>query len=587
MIAYRKYIILWVAFLISCATLAQEPPVRFSAGTSGQAMAVQECINGEYHTQGAKPVLAVAAGSRYFYCASGIATLVVTATAEDPLLYAWQISKDAGASWQYIMPGMSHPNFSGEKDSVLHIANLTDEHLSYQYRCIAFTSCDGLVSDTSEVITLTCAAARFSFGFGEEMAVEEFNNATFNAGVKPTIITEQPVASNYYCEAGRATLTVGVNNALEHLSYRWQYSVDGSTWNNILKETERPSFTGFLTKELHINDLTEDEVNYKYRCIVEEGCTGLLVDTTNAITLTCMSARFDGGLGENCTAWYTQGGFTETQSSEYIIDQTLESTYFCENGTAELHISINPEVYSSALYYTWEYSTDGGWDWHVISSEMHNPHFEHVTDSALQISELNESCLDFQYRCIVLGNCGVLLDTSEAIVLNCTSARYGGDVFGSFTASLDITGAPITPIAVGDIIESQTTTHMYNCDAGTADLNVTIDEDYLAAVGEVSYIWEYSTDGGSSWKIIYEQGIKPQFSGFVTPTLHVSALDNATLDYKYRCRIISDCRHEEVLSDEIVLTCNSSRFLAERGEEFAHRASVENTNVSLAPPVIT
>jgi uncharacterized protein (TIGR02145 family) len=73
----------------------------------------------------------------------------------------------------------------------------------------------------------------------------------------------------------------------------------------------------------------------------------------------------------------------------------------------------------------------------------------------------------------------------------------------------------------------------------------------------VSYKWQVSTDGGSSWNDISDGGTGPAYSGVTGPVLSLSNVPRSCENYQYHCIVTSLCGPNEI-SDAAVLSLNTT-----------------------------
>lgn len=173
-------------------------------------------------------------------CQGSAATFTVSAAGAG-LTYQWQLSTDAGTTWNPI---------SGANAASYNIPSVTTAQNNYQYRC---------------VVTGTCGNATS-------------NAATLQVSANITIST-QPT-SQTVCEA--TTISFASGAAGSGITYQWQVSTDGgTTWNNI---SNGGVYSGATAATLTITGVLPTQNGYRFRAVASNGtCTPGI---SNAATLT-------------------------------------------------------------------------------------------------------------------------------------------------------------------------------------------------------------------------------------------------------------------------------------------------------------
>ncbi|MCF8331583.1 MAG: hypothetical protein K9H84_03945 [Bacteroidales bacterium] len=178
----------------------------------------------------------------------------------------------------------------------------------------------------------------------------------------------------------------------------------------------------------------------------------------------------------------------------------------CDGGTATIALQAN----GSNLIYQWQESTDGGSTWSNLSD---GGAYSGATTAALTVTA-TASMDGYQYRCNISGDC-----SPDAT---------------SFEVNLSVNTAPSITSQPSD----QTV-----CDGGDASYSIT------ATGANLTYQWQESTDGGSTWSNLSDGGA---YSGATTTSLTVT-FSTAMDGYQYRCNISGDCS-PDASSNEVSLT---------------------------------
>ena len=195
---------------------------------------------------------------------------------------------------------------------------------------------------------------------------------------------------------------------------------------------------------------------------------------------------------------------TVTTSSPTITTQPA-NTAVCAGLNATFTIAV-----SGTNAYNWQVSTDGGTTWNNVSPAN--------TTTSLTLNAVTLSMNNNQYRCVVTGGCPSVDFNSNVAILNVTSG------------TLSITGQP---------------TSTSTCAGGNASFTVT------ASGASITYNWEVSTDGGSTWA-----SLSP---AVVTATLNLSAVTSGMNNYQYRAVVNGPgaCTPAGVTSSAATLSINN------------------------------
>lgn len=158
---------------------------------------------------------------------------------------------------------------------------------------------------------------------------------------------------------------------------------------------------------------------------------------------------------------------------------------------------------SGALSYQWEYSTNGGTTWSIIAGAI---------SSSYNFPSPTVTHNNWQFRCVVTGQCGV--SNSNAAVLTVNTAPA-------------VTGQPAN-LAV--------------CSGSAASFTVT------ATGSSIGYQWELSTDGGTTWNPI---------GGATSATYSIASTLIGQNGHRFRCVVTGVCP-PAATSSSATLTVNSS-----------------------------
>ena len=169
------------------------------------------------------------------------------------------------------------------------------------------------------------------------------------------------------------------------------------------------------------------------------------------------------------------------------------------------------------LMYQWQVSTNGGGTW----ANLYNTGiYSGVNSSVLRLSNaLSASFSGYQYKSIVTGSCGA--DTSDPALLTVNSLP-------------SITSNPTNSIVCAGIATSFSVG---------------------AAAAGITYQWQVSTDGGSTWTNTTNPVV---YTGSASATLLLSNAINSSYDgFQYRCIVSGTCT-PPITTSSAILTMNTA-----------------------------
>ena len=374
-------------------------------------------------------------------------------------------------------------------------------------------------------------------------------------GACPTI-TSQP-SSKTACITSTAQFSVSASGDSPR-TYQWKQSTDGGlSWNNVVGGSGATSAT-------YTTPSTTTSMNgYRYEVVVT-GYSGCQVTSNGAATLTVntaittqpssqtvcetSTAQFSvgasgsslsyqwqynsgsgwnnvvGGSGATSATYTTPSTTTSMNGYQY---QVLVTKSGCSQGTtsnpATLTVQAKPTITTqpssqtvcegstaaftvaatgSGLTYQWRQSTNGGTSWSDISGQ---------TSAILTLTSVTTSMNSYQYRVVVTGTCGTVTSNPATLTVNPTTS---------------ITTQPLSPTV---------------CQGSTAAFTV-------AATGSgLTYQWQLSTNGGTSWSDI---------SGQTAATLTLTGVTTSMKSYQYRVVVTGTCG--TVTSNAAILTVQVS-----------------------------
>ncbi len=431
-------------------------------------------------------------------------TAVFTVTASGTgLSYQWQYSANGGSSW-------GAAKADGNTTKKLSVpATLSRD--GYQYRCKVTNSAGTVYS----------------------------NAATLTVLPKPSI-TAHP-QSVKVPEGSTAVFTVTATGSGTSISYQWQYSKDGgSSWASA-------SADGNTTKKLSV-PATVSRNGYKYRCKITSGggtvysnAATLTVLTRPSITTQPKNAKVPEGSTAVFTVAASSGAGTISYQWQYSKDDGSSWGSASADGSTTKKLSVPATLYRSGYQYRCKLTNDAGTVYSkavtltvigkpVITTQPASAKVEANTNASFTVKASTTSvggALSYQWqtRTSSSGSWSDMYGSTSATLkveaythmsgwqYRCAVTNLGGTVY---------TNAATLTVYIKPVIYSQPS-DVALAEGGTAVFSVAA----YTEQGKLSYQWQYSKDGGSSWASASADGNK-------TDTLKVPATAGRD-GYRYRC----------------------------------------------------
>lgn len=398
--------------------------------------------------------------------------------------------------------------------------------------------------------------------------------ATLPSGCTSAVITTQPTDKTV-CATNNTSFTIVATGT----GFQWQESTNGGgTWNNI---TNGGIYSGATTTTLTLTGVTAGMNNYRYRCVVTGTCAPTSVNS-NAAILTVNPAT----------------SITSQPASSIICAGT--STSFTVAATG------------ASLTYQWQESTNGGGTWNNITN---GGIYSGATLVTLNLTGVTAGMNNNQYRCVIGSACTPLNSSAAILTVNTapavTAQPANSSICAGNSATFSVTatgtgltyqwqestngggswnnlanGAPYSGVATASLTINPATVGMnnyqYRCvvsgtcaspatsNAGTLTVGTALSITLqplasiicagsnttftIATTGTViSYQWQESTNGGTTWNNITNGGI---YSGTATTTLTLTGVLAAMNNNQYRCVVTGSC--PAINSTPALLTVNTA-----------------------------
>ena len=435
-------------------------------------------------------------------CEGSNATFSITAIGASS--YQWQVSTDGGATYTAI---------SGANASSYVLANVTASASGNLYRCIASSSCGNATSSAASLTVNTLPL--------------------FNSSPQSAML----------CAGSSNTFTATATGT--GLLYQWQQSVSGcaGTWTNI---------PGANSGSYTVSNVTVGMNGYAYRCVASGTCSPAAV--SDCATLTVVGAT--------------------------LVSSNPSSITVCDGSNTSFTVAAT----GSDVIYQWQINEGAG-----FSNLSNGGIYSGATTATLNLSAVTTAMNGYQYRCLVSNpTCNTPAFSSTAtltvnslpsigtqpvsqticvgsnvsflITGSGTGATYqwqvntgagfvnltnGAPYSGVNTAQLTITAAAVgltgnqyrcvvsgacTPNAVSNAatltvhapaVVATSPSSQEICSGSSVTFNVN-----GTSVATISYQWQLSTNGGTSWSNI---------SGANASSYSISNVAMSLSGSQYRC----------------------------------------------------
>jgi len=470
-----------------------------------------------------QPVTTVTSPLDATICSNTNTTFTVTPQAGNPLTYQWQVSTDAGATFNNVADGGI---YTGATTNTLNLSNVPSANNGYQYQAIVSVAGCGSVTSNAATLTVNGAAS----------------------------VTTQP-SSVTVCDGSDAVFTVVAGGA--SVTYQWQQSTDGGT-------TFTP-ISGATSATLTVPAVTPAMNNYQYNVIISNACTPAGVTSANA-TLTvsnvatitaqpvdvtvCEGANTSFTVTASATSYQwqvsTDGGtnFTDiTGETNTTLNLSAVTAGMNNNQYRLVAFSCGPTgLNSTAAILTVNSGVS-------ITTQPADVTACVGSDATFTITAAGTAPITYQWEASADG--GVTFTPIPGAVTNSitipavTLAMSGGIVHvvmtNGCTATITSASAQLTVEDLPVITVQPSSTSA--CEGTTASFSVT------ATGSGLTYQWQVSTDGGATFNDIGSQ---------TGSTLDLTAVPASSNNNQYQVLVFSSCSATGNPSDPATLTVNAA-----------------------------
>jgi len=323
-----------------------------------------------------------------------------------------------------------------------------------------------------------------------------FTNGTATINQPPAIIA-QPV---------NTTALVGQNTGFSltatgtSLTYLWQISTNGgSSWSDLANNSV---YSGVTSPNLNITNVLLTYNGYKYRCKVSGTCTPIVysdVVTLTVINPVTTTLPTTGNCPGSIIVPVTVTNFTSVAAFSLVF--SYNTSVLVYNGYQSLNSALAGGVFvansnGGKVYLTW-YST--------TAASMSDGNMVELLFSATAGS----SPLTWDQS--LTGNCeytNLAGSSITSVFVNGNETIYGLPTIVSHPAKVTIAKGQNTSFSVS------------------------------ATGSGLSYQWQVSTDGGSTYSNLTNGGV---YSNVTTTTMNITGATLAMSGYYYRCKVTGTC----------------------------------------------
>jgi len=251
------------------------------------------------------PTVTPATFSESTICKGGSSDVSVTASSgTGTFTYQWEYSLN-GTNWSSVTNGSpTGAIYTNATTATLTASGITATG-SYQYRCNVTQNGSGCALLPSEAGTL--------------------------AVVSDPEVTSATLSNSTICQGGSSDVSVMAMNGTGTFSYQWEYSPNGTTWNNVTNGTP----TGAIYMNATTDKLTASGISvagsYRYRCNVTQNGSGCNLVPSGVVILTVVS-----------------------DPKDLAVQAT--KTQICKDGTTILSVTSNGGT--GTPLYEWQKSAD-------------------------------------------------------------------------------------------------------------------------------------------------------------------------------------------------------------------------------------
>jgi predicted outer membrane repeat protein len=223
--------------------------------------------------------------------------------------------------------------------------------------------------------------------------------------------------------------------------------------------------------------------------------------TVSAVTPSMNGDQYHCVVTSLCTNASTSNDYTLTVYSAPSISNQPAAVSVCQNTTANFSVTAG----GSNLTYQWQQRPYGSSVWSNCTGTS-------ATTANYSIPSVPPAINNYSYRCIINGSCDP----------------------GDTTVIVDLTVKSLPSVVTQPGNQSV-------CEGANASFTVS------GSGTGISYLWQESTDGGTTWN---------NLTGQTTTTLNLTSVTIGMSGYKYRCVISGDCS-PVANSNAAILTVNT------------------------------
>ncbi|MCX6271199.1 MAG: S-layer homology domain-containing protein [Bacteroidetes bacterium] len=331
-------------------------------------------------------------------------------------------------------------------------------------------------------------------------------------GLYIPVITQQPV--NKTIIAGQSTsFYTGASGS--SLTYQWQVN-SGSGWTDL---TNGSVYSGATASTLSLTNVTLGMSTYQYRCRVSGACPQALTSGTAGLTVNPVPPVMSASIVSRSVCPGT-------------VDVPVIVTNFSNMGSFSLVLSMSNSLLTfNSLYYQ-NPALSGG----LITINPLGNKIYISWASGTQVSMGNDTLLKIRFSC---ESGTTTLSWDNSLPGNCEFTDINGNTIQCTFNAGNVTtySIPVITQHPQDRSIISATNTSFSVGAGGTGLG---------------YLWQYSTNGGSSWADVPSAA---PYSGVTSAGLSITAASISLNGYRYRCRVSGTCP-QTLYSNSATLTVN-------------------------------
>lgn len=327
-------------------------------------------------------------------------------------------------------------------------------------------------------------------------------------------------SSNPICPANGATLSLQNATTGGGVSYQWQQSTNGTTYTNVASNGNLSTY------------FAQASTTTYYRCQVTCGAntgTSTPVMLTVNNFMTCYCEPQIGGSSYN--------GCNDNDQITNVTMNTLNNSSTCSGNTyayIDYTGSVAPTSLTFGNSYNISVSTPGQWTDNIVAwiDYDHSGSFDASEFVAIGTATSSNATVNTNWA---LNKAGLTGDTRMRVKLRYSTTQTASSSCDESFSYGECEDYLVSLTCPSNVTISTNPTNTSTCVGSNASFTAA----GTATSGwTVTYQWQESTNGGSTWADITNNAI---YGGATTGTLTITGATGGMGGYQYRCKAINDC----------------------------------------------